>query len=126
MTSQPHCFGLFTPGGHGLVDGGAFVLPRVTTIGTTIPGITPAATAPKITPLLTWCACDMPVASAPPPLSVSFVAATRSLRAAWTGGVGAELSPLLTMLIWPALTITHTPARLQTLTKPSNTITLIV
>src|SRR5260370_6152647 len=60
------------------------------------------------------------------PASVSLLVATSRSSVAWVGGRGPELSPLRTLVICPALTSTQTPARLQTFTSPSNTITFIV
>src|SRR5690349_4731896 len=57
--------------------------------------------------------------------SVSLPAVTSMSSGACVGGVGAELSPLRTLLICPAFNITQTPARLQTRTDPSYTMTFM-
>src|SRR5437660_1457984 len=90
----------------------------------------PVPTAPARIPTVPHtprCGCGPARAVAPDgaPALVSLLEVTSTSRVACCGGNGAELSPLRTLVICPALAITQTPARLQTFTSPSNTITFI-
>src|SRR5215472_4422471 len=102
---------------------GGLLPPRVN------PTPNPAPTAPTTIPTVPQTPRCPPVAaggSDGAPGSVSLPEATSRSRVACCGGKGAELSPLRTLVICPALAITQTPARLQTFTSPSNTITFMV
>src|SRR5215472_14440138 len=102
---------------------GGLLPPRVN------PTPNPAPTAPATIPTVPQTPRCAPVAaggSDGAPGSVSLPEATSRSSVACCGGKGAELSPLRTLVICPALASTQTPARLQTCTSPSNTITFMV
>src|SRR5271155_3340760 len=60
------------------------------------------------------------------PSSVSVAALVINSRGAGIGGTGGPSLFLRKVVISPAFTITQTPARLQTRTTPSNTITFMM
>src|SRR5271155_4581476 len=60
------------------------------------------------------------------PSSVSAAALVINAKGAGTGRTGGPSLFLRTLVISPAFTVTQTPARLQTRTTPSNTITFMM
>src|SRR5260370_4349381 len=109
-------------GGQPLGGPGALVPPpRVSAMGS------PTAATPSTIPIVHQVPRCGPSPCTPNcPASVSLLVATSRSSVACVGGRGPELPPLRTLAICPALTSTQAPARLQTFTSPSNTITFIV
>src|SRR5262249_26810940 len=98
----------------------------------TTAGITTTGTTERIPSVIPkpWLKCEPALSAFAPaafsPIIVPFTAWVNSSSVACVGGKGEEeLSPLRTLLICPAFTITHTPALLQSLTSPSKTTAFI-
>src|SRR5262249_1322417 len=120
LTSQPH-FGLC---GGQPATGGVLLFPRVATTGITIAGI--AARIPSVIALPLPGGCPPFCTTRPLEISVVEPAFINTSSVACVGGCGPVLSFVRTLENCPAFTSTHAPARLQTFTTPSNTVTFIV